>query len=62
VTVEDDGRGFDPANLDETHRGLGLVGMRERVALLDGRVALESARGEGTRVKVRLPVSERVYV
>ena len=62
VAVEDDGRGFDPGELDETHRGLGLVGMRERAALLDGRVALDSARGEGTRVRVRLPVSSRLYV
>ena len=62
IAVEDDGRGFDPTDMDETQRGLGLAGMRERVALLDGRVALESTRGEGTRVRVRLPVSDRVYV
>jgi signal transduction histidine kinase len=62
IAIEDDGRGFDPADIDPTQRGLGLVGMRERAALLDGRVALESTRGEGTRVRVRLPVSERIYV
>ena len=62
IAVEDDGSGFDPGDVTDTQRGLGLVGMRERVALLDGRVALESARGEGTRVRVRLPVSERAYV
>lgn len=61
ISVEDDGLGFDPADMADT-RGLGLVGMRERAALLDGRVALESARGAGTRVRVRLPVSDRVYV
>jgi signal transduction histidine kinase len=62
ISVEDDGRGFDPADLDHTQRGLGLIGMRERAALLSGRVALESARGSGTRVNVRLPVSDGLYV
>jgi signal transduction histidine kinase len=62
IGVEDDGRGFDPEDVGEAHRGLGLLGMRERVALLDGRVAFESASGEGTRVKVRLPVSDTAYV
>ena len=58
IAVEDDGRGFDTSEADEGQRGLGLVGLRERVALLDGRMALESARGSGTRVKVRLPLSD----
>lgn len=62
IAVEDDGRGFDPSDTTETRRGLGLVGMRERAALLDGRVALESTRGAGTRVQVSLPVSDRPYV
>lgn len=62
ISVEDDGRGFDPLDVDDARRGLGLVGMRERAALLDGRVALESTLGEGTRVRVRLPVSDRTYV
>jgi signal transduction histidine kinase len=62
ITVEDNGQGFDTDDGIETHRGLGLVGMRERVALLDGRVALESTRGSGTRVKVRLPVGDRQHV
>jgi signal transduction histidine kinase len=56
IAVEDDGRGFDVVEADPTQRGLGLVGMRERAALLSGRVALESERGAGTRVKVKLPV------
>ena len=62
LAVEDDGRGFEPSELDPLQRGLGLLGMRERVALLRGRVALESSTGEGTRVEVRLPVGDRVYV
>jgi signal transduction histidine kinase len=62
IGVEDDGRGFDPGEVDKAHVGLGLVGVRERVALLDGRVALESTVGAGTRLHIRLPVTDGAYV
>jgi two-component system, NarL family, sensor histidine kinase UhpB len=53
VVIEDDGRGFDP---DDAGDGLGLVGMQERVALLDGRVSLESS-GAGTTIAVEIPTA-----
>jgi signal transduction histidine kinase len=56
IVVEDNGRGFKPTDV-EPNRGLGLVGMRERASLLSGRIAFESG-GAGTRVDVRLPVSD----
>ncbi len=61
VTVEDDGIGFDPsAHADDgAERGLGLVGIRERVALLQGTMRLESAPNRGTRVTVELPALDR---
>ncbi|HXU46671.1 MAG TPA: GAF domain-containing sensor histidine kinase [Thermoanaerobaculia bacterium] len=50
--VEDDGRGFDvPAAAD----GLGLLGMRERIGMLGGTLALVSAAGKGTTVEVAVP-------
>ncbi len=52
ITVSDHGRGFDPATTPE---GLGLRGMRERVALLGGRLSLTSRPGIGTRVELFLP-------
>jgi signal transduction histidine kinase len=52
VAVSDDGRGFDPV---ARAAGFGLVGMRERVALAAGKLAIESAPG-GTTVRARLPV------
>lgn len=52
VVVSDDGRGFDDGS-DLT--GFGLVGMRERVILLDGEVTIQSRAGEGTTVRVLLP-------
>jgi signal transduction histidine kinase len=53
VVIEDDGRGFDP---DDVGDGLGLVGMQERVALLGGRVSLESS-GAGTTIAVEVPTA-----
>jgi PAS domain S-box-containing protein len=55
VEVADDGVGFDPAAKVE---GVGLVGMRERAALVGGRLDLDSRAGE-TVVRVQLPARHR---
>jgi signal transduction histidine kinase len=55
VEVADSGPGFDPAAVRPTRR-LGLAGMRERVEVLGGLFAVESEPGQGTTVRVRLPV------
>jgi signal transduction histidine kinase len=55
VVVEDDGVGFDPARTRE--EGLGLIGMRERVALVGGRLTIESRPGAGTTFVAEVPVS-----
>jgi signal transduction histidine kinase len=52
VVVRDDGAGFSS---DQSSTGFGILGMRERVALLDGLLTIESAPGEGTIVRVSLP-------
>jgi two-component system, NarL family, sensor histidine kinase DevS len=52
VVIEDDGRGF--AEGGETD-GIGLLGMRERVALIGGTVAVESSPGAGTTIVVEVP-------
>jgi signal transduction histidine kinase len=55
AVVEDDGRGFDPA--EEASDGFGLVGMRERLALLGGRLEVESRSGGGTTIAAEVPVA-----
>jgi len=56
ATVEDDGKGFDPAQVQAKGR-LGLFGMQERAAMLGGSLNIESAPGRGTTVFVKIPLS-----
>lgn len=61
IEIEDDGKGFVPESLPPPaarERGLGLLGMRERVELFGGTIELDSAPGQGTRVKVSVKVQE----
>lgn len=53
LSVEDDGHGFDAGRV----RGLGLVGMEERVTHLGGAFEVRSRPGTGTKVAVELPVA-----
>jgi signal transduction histidine kinase len=56
VTVQDDGTGFDPKRV----RGLGLLGMEERVRHLGGTFQIDSEAGRGTLLRVTLPQREVV--
>ncbi|MBL9138134.1 MAG: PAS domain S-box protein [Verrucomicrobiales bacterium] len=59
LTVEDDGCGFDAEAIQEspeTAQRLGLLGIRERVALAGGTLLIESAPGAGTTLLVRVPI------
>ncbi|HEX5230285.1 MAG TPA: ATP-binding protein, partial [Bryobacteraceae bacterium] len=53
LTVQDDGSGFDP----ERVRGLGLLGMEERVRHLGGTFQIDSRPGRGTLLRVTLPLA-----
>ncbi len=58
LTVQDNGRGFDPAAVSQDRHG--IVGMRERAALLGGQMRLRSrgvGRAPGTRVTVSVPIT-----
>jgi len=57
IRVCDDGRGFDPARLEERH-GMGIELMRERVTELGGTLEVQSVPGNGTEVRACIPLRE----
>jgi two-component system sensor histidine kinase UhpB len=63
LSVRDDGRGFDvPEALQRAATGkhLGLLGMRERVEALGGRLEIDSAPGQGTEIRASVPLEQEV--
>ena len=59
MLVEDNGQGFDFAMVStKGDQCLGLMGMKERVNLLGGSFVIESVPGEGTTIRVKIPLSE----
>jgi two-component system sensor histidine kinase UhpB len=54
AVIEDDGAGFDLRTVPGD--GVGLLGMRERLGLLDGRLEVESRRGAGTTIVAEVPL------
>ena len=57
VVVEDEGVGFDPAEEMGDEAGPGLIGVRERIEMIGGRFAVDSAPSEGTRIVLEVPWS-----
>jgi len=55
LTMQDNGRGFSGANDKKT---FGLLGMRERIAMLGGRLEIDSGPDRGTRIAVWLPLQK----
>lgn len=55
LEIVDNGRGITEAEIANTH-SIGLLGMRERAALLGGEISLTGAPGRGTTVVIRLPI------
>jgi PAS domain S-box-containing protein len=61
LQVDDDGRGFDPAQAEVLtgHGGFGLTSMRERVQSVGGRLTVDSQPGRGTRIEACVPTTAR---
>lgn len=57
IKVEDRGVGFDLEKALDEQRSSGLIGMRERVGLLDGRLNIETAPGKGTSLTISFPLA-----
>ncbi|NIM03027.1 hypothetical protein GTN66_02600, partial [bacterium] len=61
ILIKDDGNGFDVGKvLSQGRRNekFGLIGMEDEVELLGGRIAVESVKKQGTKIKVRIPLGE----
>ncbi|MBN1341900.1 MAG: PAS domain-containing protein [Phycisphaerae bacterium] len=56
IAVADNGCGFDRANVSPGGSGLGLLGIRERLSALEGRVDVDSAPGRGARITIAVPL------
>lgn len=57
LVVKDDGKGFDPGEKKE--EAFGIIGMKERVELLEGEVTFDSKLGHGTVIMIQIPVHEQ---
>ena len=58
ITVEDDGAGFDPSEIEgiaATERGFGLFSIKERLHYLGGSMHIKSAPNQGTRITLLAP-------
>ncbi|MDH3390994.1 MAG: PAS domain S-box protein, partial [Desulfobulbaceae bacterium] len=58
-TAEDDGTGFDGKIENQDKRSLGLIGMRERTLLLGGTFQLKGRPGEGVRIRIEIPLTDK---
>jgi signal transduction histidine kinase len=59
--IQDDGVGFDVDSVTSNYekRGsLGMVNMRERVALVEGQLHIDSAKGKGTKISIAVPITD----
>lgn len=58
-SVSDNGIGFDPAaTVQSALPGLGLLGIRERLNALGGKLRIQSAEGQGTRMEITVPLQQ----
>lgn len=56
LRVRDDGRGFEVVPIESLPPGLGLRGMREQVTLIGGRFQIDSQPGDGTEIRLEIPI------
>jgi signal transduction histidine kinase len=57
LVIRDNGKGFDAKSVQAQAVGLGLIGIKERAALVGGRAKIISSSGEGTTIEVSLPLT-----
>ena len=60
ISIIDDGAGFDPDQLIDSKNsggGKGLVNMKERASMINGRLFISSERGTGSKITINLPLT-----
>ncbi len=55
LVIKDDGKGFDPSVKKEG--SFGLIGMKERVNMIDGKMSIDSKPNQGTLIMVQIPIN-----
>ena len=63
LTVRDNGKGFRPDQLDLSSKdksGMGLMGMQERLRLVNGQFSVESEPGKGTAIRATIPLKPKL--
>jgi two-component system sensor histidine kinase DesK len=60
-TIEDDGKGMDQQSAEMSGMGNGIAGMRQRLALLEGQLTMESASGKGLKMTMHIPIVRKQY-
>jgi two-component system sensor histidine kinase DegS len=59
--AEDDGVGFDPNKFEKNKQAMGLLSMRERAAMLGGNLNIRTSCGNGTRIRIKIPIRKGPY-
>jgi signal transduction histidine kinase len=57
LSIKDDGQGFEA---EQAQGGMGLTNMQERVAAFDGRLEIVAQAGQGTEIRITLPLPDLV--
>src|SRR5690625_256593 len=55
IVIRDNGVGFDLEKIQDKENSFGLIGMKERVEILEGELVIDSASGEGTVIRIIVP-------
>jgi PAS domain S-box-containing protein len=59
ITIKDNGKGFVLSTIGNK-KTLGILGIKERIAIIDGTYNIQSSLGEGTTIEIQVPVSSRL--
>ncbi len=60
LTIKDNGLGFDPAEI-KTKKTFGIIGMKERALMFNGELIVESQKGKGTTIILKVPLVLQTY-